>query len=1604
MGGISCALKNPVVQISIPGAGDIVLCEYSSVGMILGLVREKKINFRSICIDCRHPEGMFGSVGTYNSNSRHNSGWHGASELITAEWWDNVIALASREDIRRLIVDYCDPDIYSLQRSGLGQRQQLEIMSLRTAFLVGPRTFRPSNYSLPRTVISWARHQDKKCGEDKFERVRRVLQETLSPLSTCDGRPLCSFPFTTWEIRECEMPYAQRAAYDSCCSHIRGALSSSLGVANTQDDFGSSTYHAIATALFRLRQICLCSSNLDRRATGEKILSGERLPFIHTEPCSVDTAPTEASLFKMASDNSSQQDHELAEALLSNSGKFSQLIAILEKECGYTLDCDKDVRKLIECAWSGKAVDVAFRRKVVILANLPMTQWLVSILLGSLGIRHKLIRREFSHTSNPSNEEVRKHKQAALSWAESQTTLTAFNSEEHIRDKLGIYASSDVLIVSPDSLASWHGGVGIDNADFVISLDEDWSGRELGTLEAAMSRWKAITTLRKSSSKTIRLICKNSIEMRVFSKGTSNSFQYPLDQSGNHLLYRDIDELIPIYREAVESRAETANLPGIDILQLRGEALQEVLLPSKRLAPLFGNGSSLLFLPLTYDNEVPEKRDYAEVKRELSFLRALFELECRETSKDLSSSFTDSFTFTKKLHFGSGVLPPEPRSFPEHVMSRSDLQFLSIRYYFERQVVSSGPSSSASNGVALLQVCLPGEKAPNNVVSPADGHSQDGSAFADAWQKSGLGSKSDEKAKSLLCYRANDEQTAIEHNNKDSFDGGRFNVYSKIYSSTWESNAVQDGNQGYEPVVFLPPVYPKIQLAPLPSKANIHPVYKEESQQSHKARVVPSNPKIAQKRKEIDASKHSDQSNLKRHRTDSFADLVDSPANGANAVVGRSVKASLSAREAGRQNENFSAHIPVQNELPDAMSEKSAKIESENHDNDDYGLLGRGALLLPVYSALLMANESTTVGKSISSCDDFVQNRFPCDTEEVSTLLLGNDDERLGSVALFVKKCPRILSPIGDLADQPHRPHIGLLQGDQRRILPNHAAPVDISTPVMTPQANGDEIGKKLKKKASGEGISSAFTRMPNAGVSVSGVPPIPTSVNPKSGHRHRMLATYASRQLGTGLSMFESASYRTAMLHVQKRIRKRIDMSLMKNCLSNETGPGIPMFASNHPKAITEIAQGVVHFGNFVEKLKEGSSTGDASKSLATVQRAALRRSLVSPCRVDFGPFEGGFLSSPTGMTAISPPRSRIGVSLPMGVKVAHVTHDQMQPTWTAQDDKQLQEAAVKFGMNWIVIARALSGVNGFVVADSGGSEFTRRLAPPPRSSRQCRDRWQYLARSQPSLAGEVRKSEKILRENALIRAESLVNSEDICTSSLGPSDQEGKIILLSRASLFANNVDDKMTIDGDISPNNAADVSNDVKMSSDRPKRSFSIFKAAMAKRQVVPLTLPGIPPGGQPNQPVPSHPSHMQSVQSSVAAQLSNGRTEMWPLQILDCADKHRAASRASAAQRSTDVPAASVPSTVARNPTTSTSSSSAVPPSGNLRAPVTNRPPATNVPSRTASVQRPATSSHPSPSKAKLVSDIGSQANVVPNSSPVAKKSDKSKTPASPTKKS
>ena len=100
----------------------------------------------------------------------------------------------------------------------------------------------------------------------------------------------------------------------------------------------------------------------------------------------------------------------------------------------------------------------------------------------------------------------------------------------------------------------------------------------------------------------------------------------------------------------------------------------------------------------------------------------------------------------------------------------------------------------------------------------------------------------------------------------------------------------------------------------------------------------------------------------------------------------------------------------------------------------------------------------------------------------------------------------------------------------------------------------------------------------------------------------------------------------------------ERLERSMWKSSLTSDLGPGLPMQLRDESNSSANDQRSWL---DVAEVLPPNSVTGDASVALAKSQKKALQRSLTAPCRVDFGPFEVGFLAAPSGTTPTITPSS---------------------------------------------------------------------------------------------------------------------------------------------------------------------------------------------------------------------------------------------------------------------------------------------------------------------------------------------------------------------------
>mmetsp|Transcript_16646 Transcript_16646/g.25461 ORF Transcript_16646/g.25461 Transcript_16646/m.25461 type:complete len:606 (-) Transcript_16646:139-1956(-) len=239
-----------------------------------------------------------------------------------------------------------------------------------------------------------------------------------------------------------------------------------------------------------------------------------------------------------------------------------------------------------------------------------------------------------------------------------------------------------------------------------------------------------------------------------------------------------------------------------------------------------------------------------------------------------------------------------------------------------------------------------------------------------------------------------------------------------------------------------------------------------------------------------------------------------------------------------------------------------------------------------------------------------------------------------------------------------------------------------------------------------------------------------------------------------------------------------------------------------------------------------------------------------------DFGPFHVGLISLPEGLLRTQTSSRRVGVSLPLGVKVPQITQRNFVSTdtsWKQAEDVYLRKCVQRYGENWRIVS--------FMVSDLRKSPAAI-VQVNLRSARQCRERWNFLNRESSGMG------------NMLNDVQNDASIED--TSHL--VDATGVEVVLPKAHLAE----------------------------CQRPRfamsRNVALMKGASSNHQKLKIPVPGYAGVGTPAVAPPNH-SHSQSVQAAVASAAATGfapRAEMWPLQVLEIADKQRASRKSASFQ--------------------------------------------------------------------------------------------------------
>jgi len=1221
----------------------------------------------------------------------------------------------------------------------------------------------------------------------------------------------------SWEVQPCEMGTSQRLAYDTVCNDVRSALSRSLAVRGPLPD--SDPFTSSALALLRVRRQCT-HSDIDGTIRTARI-----------------EVPRTASPLRSGGANSSQPNVELARRILGGSSKLQQLVSILVQDCGLEIVQDEAVSALLTGASSArkssKSQKKSAAKKVAILAALPDIQILVSVLLDSVGVDHEVLLRPSSSSSDAVSDSM----VGAAAWARSQLVLSRFNGDESTWR-----SDVNVVVASPLSIAGDHGGLGVEHADTIVCLDEDWSGRGELLLRSLVARCQRQREANgEDGCRVVRLVAQNTCEETFLTlrgskvpsagnhsdqNGKCNEWPWSLDELGSFVPPAPAAAKVKSERiqQSWQSRPTSQqhfSFPGRNLFSSCDQELDEVLCSRKPLPRFLSSASKLRFLPVFEDETT--------VEFQMMFLQTLLREEdaacswiCRGTP--FLSSLAEALI---------PMLPPFAPEFPKGFVERIDLPCAASRLFFER--VSDNGFAVMANGSAMVQL--------GDAQGIKGGNLADETTALMEPEFSVTERDPVESASSILFYHPDKRR---DQPLSAATIPRRENFYAAAFSSVSSSSEIHDGNQGFEALVYFPPIFPRMQECAVLAKADVESLWSRSMEAAANEQIVTIGPESEE---DEDGKLPATEPVPKRPR------LLDP-----NRVI---------TEDEASQSDAASVLMDL---------------------SDDYGLAGMGAVPLPRDSALSAAHYTANVTGSSTTIAIQAQNEWLasnplCDPEEFNAAAQTNPgDTASGSMILFVsRKRPR------GFAGTAASSMLG------RGLASGSGAWNGVAQAVLQ-DLNG--TGPKGKK-------SSAFKRLPMPGSAQAR----PASQQyQRDAYRYRLLTNL--RQSGIGSTIFEAPIFRVAAVRVRNKVSDRLLRYGWTSSAAFDIGPGLPLLISKPHTPSSPQYRGMFDvdpnlWTSIVKRLKNKDAvTGGEAIELSFAQRSALRRSLVAPCRVDFGPFHCGFLSSPTGMTVVAPPRPRVGVSLPMGVKITHAEKDLGSQGWSSSDDQKLQDSAVRFGMNWIVAARVLSGCQDLLVYSQ--PESSRFL--PQRAARGCRDRWQRLARSNPSMVMKVRQSDRFTFSADKVPkggdpGRRVSSSREHDTQSDDNSKKEATILLLpptDHDGVPARNESEKIA-DSSVPPDttgSAADDDEKMETASPPRRRSFAAFKSAKTKRKIPP-SIPGVASGSVPVV-APSHPSHEQSVQASVAASRPNGgATDMWPLQLLDIADRQRAAAAAAAA---------------------------------------------------------------------------------------------------------
>jgi len=1156
------------------------------------------------------------------------------------------------------------------------------------------------------------------------------------------------------------------------------------------------------------------------------------------------------------------------------------------------------------------------KKKVLILSCLADTLQLTSLFLNSVGISHELLMPLLP----PENNVPIQVHSYLLKWTLCQQAIARFEkkAEEGI--------SCDIILTSPEVLGSKKLGLSAANAEYIISIDEDWSGRSSLQIYSILMK-NCIQADSGGGRKYIKLISEDTCEESFLtfvkkSKGRPSVYPIPLSMSS---IYNSRVDMRGYLSVDVDKAWKEGCLLGYNVLRCKNLSLSSVLCTDSVLPPSAVTGKELRFLldlpqGAEFESDQSNKADADLVSLGNNVPSLLddkpedFELIKEEDDKQKSTSLALSLTeseSTSSLYFSGSVNRYERRT-SRFISTARDITSKHIQLYVEycknEIFVNGNDCSSRDSAYAPVHQL----SKPATSIDPGrsnKSHRKKASSTSSAStvanvQIGSIGVKAASLANSLLVYSGNDSQIGnkdlsdyrdrsidivvgnqhiskrvnVERDDEciDPAKKRRMNKHAVTFSL---GNKKLDGNQGCESLIYFPPLFP-FQHSVKDQTIEDVPMASYDITSSHKRKSINNDFSAARKKMRSSKALHSPGKRGSLVNTLPIEDAIPLPIGKKNVISDLNLITSSDADFMESSNALFDDEF-----LPDLNLDKDVDVVDEELPenyysaptitelNEDFGLLGSGKLI-PLKSEMAKGVRKRVCSNPYSFwLDPFepilsaatAYSSF-CDSEEAICFDYVTDGPQLETMILRVKLRP----------NKPYNDRMHPLFG------------FSTSMPPTMVQKLGSPTGGTL-------GFQMNARYMPsNGGV---GQFPVDRQI---SGHKKKKKSSEKRNSLSPTVPNMRSQPQPTEMMNMNtygmnpssEAMSKSTGLTTQKVMTKERKVPGITSLFQSPAylgRSILHLRNNLTSFitASINEKntqissyhstssdeselvsiklLSDNERTGDAARAHGLMHLEKFR------CKphaysVDFGPFSVGLVRETEAINPSLSVQRRLGIKLPMGVKIPFRHRDfARQPS----DNKNWSE------LNDRVLLSLADrfGHNWHVVSQvlTWQSGDTSTVLDLVRSARQCQERWSEIAKkgeSKPQL--DIR----------------LINTKDtIMTENSVITDNDAISILIAPPSLTTKEI-----------------IHSHSKQTSPSMRSRFHRLKKAGLKSHYVPLNVnvPRYSNGSNSTksqtQMLPPHLTHLQSVKNAVSmaagpSGMPPTKLEMWPLQFLDVSEKQR-----------------------------------------------------------------------------------------------------------------